>query len=194
MKQLWFRNSVQKVFSPTSLKLTTSIESLHYLVMRNRGWYPSDSSHVQNPPKIPNTIAQGRLQSWELGQSSSGRLTHSERGRGRKQNYIKTLSHITLKTVPWLQPCLTLIIMRCSWYILLGPQKFDRFFTEFQNSDQISFASMCHFGCLIQLHVAIFCFLSVGIWPPQSHLRPRICNTLATLHQSMKWVKNGNGL
>lgn len=109
-------------------------------------------------------------------------LTHSERGRGRKQNDIKTLSHITLKTVPWLQPCLTLIIMRCSWYILLGPQKFGRFFTEFQNSDQISFASMCHSGCLIQLHVAIFCFLSVGIWPPQSHLRPQICNTLATLH------------
>jgi len=106
MKQLWFKNSVQKVFSPTSLKLTTSVESLHCLVMRNIRWYPSDSSCVPNTKKNPNTIGQGRLQSWELCQSDSERLTRSERGRGRKWNDIKTLPCISLKTVPWLQACL----------------------------------------------------------------------------------------
>lgn len=174
MKQLWFKNSVQNMFSLSHISQT-----------HNFCWISSISCYEKQKmtPECKYLIPEHREGSKAESFASLVQIHPLRKGERQEIKWHENFVSRLTEDCPLIASLLEFLrIMWCSWHNLLGPQNFVRFLTEFQNSDKIYFPPACHFGCLIQLHVAIFCLLSVWIWPPQSNPRPWICDRLVTLH------------
>lgn len=80
------------------------------------------------------------------------------------------MSHVSLKTVPWLQACLNSRELCGVYDVSSWDLQTLANFLQLQNSDHISFPSTYLFGPLIHLHGTIFFFVCVDLALTKWHL------------------------